>query len=131
MVSVNISNIAIITVKSVLEDRGYLLFQFLISFFLLFLFSLYKRVDSKDIYRYLNINIGKVMKNPEMLKFAPDHLKTKQMCNYAVNELRFVIIYLPDQYKNKKICNRANLENGGTPESVPNQYKTQKMCNKA
>ena len=25
----------------------------------------------------LNINIGTVMKNPEMLKLIPDHLKTK------------------------------------------------------
>ena len=34
-------------------------------------------------YKSLNINIGTVVKNPEMLKFVPDHLKTKQMCNYA------------------------------------------------
>ena len=35
-------------------------------------------VDSMDIYESLNINIGAVMKNPEMLKFVPDHLKTKK-----------------------------------------------------
>ena len=29
-----------------------------------------------DIYKYLNVSIGTVMKNPEMLKFVPDHLKT-------------------------------------------------------
>ena len=32
------------------------------------------------IYTCLNINIGTVMKNPEMLKFVPDHLKTKKKC---------------------------------------------------
>ena len=32
--------------------------------------------DSMDVYRFLNINIGTVMKNPEMLKSVPDHLKT-------------------------------------------------------
>ena len=31
-----------------------------------------------DIYKSLNITIGAVMKNPEMLKFVPDHLKTKK-----------------------------------------------------
>ena len=31
-------------------------------------------VDSMDIYKSLNINIGTVMKNPKMLKFIPDHL---------------------------------------------------------
>ena len=36
-------------------------------------------VDSMDICKSLNINTGTVMKNPEMLKFVPDHLKTKKM----------------------------------------------------
>ena len=31
-----------------------------------------------DIYESLNISIVTVMKNPEMLKFVPDHLKTKK-----------------------------------------------------
>ena len=31
-----------------------------------------------DIYKSLNISIGTIMKNPEMLKFVPDHLKTKK-----------------------------------------------------
>ena len=29
-----------------------------------------------DIYETVKINIGTVMKNPEILKFIPDHLKT-------------------------------------------------------
>ena len=41
-------------------------------------------VDIMDIYKSLNISIGTVMKNPEMLKFIPDHLKTKKMCKDAV-----------------------------------------------
>ena len=35
-------------------------------------------VDILDIYKSLNISIGTIMKNPEMLKFVPDHLKTKK-----------------------------------------------------
>ena len=35
-------------------------------------------VDSMDIYKSLNISIGTIMKNLEMLKFVPDHLKTKK-----------------------------------------------------
>ena len=31
-----------------------------------------------DVYKYLNINIGTVIKNPNMLKLVPDHLKTKK-----------------------------------------------------
>ena len=42
-----------------------------------------------DIYKSLNINIGKVLKNPEVLKFVPDHLKLKkcvcmQLKNYLI-----------------------------------------------
>ena len=32
-----------------------------------------------DVYQSLNTNIGNV-KNPEMLKFVPDHPKNKKMC---------------------------------------------------
>ena len=31
-------------------------------------------VDIMDICKYLNINIGTLIKNPEMLKFVSDHL---------------------------------------------------------
>ena len=39
------------------------------------------------------------MKNPEMLKLVPYHLKIKQMCNYAVKKLPYLLKYVPDQYK--------------------------------
>ena len=35
-------------------------------------------VRSMDVYNSLNIDIGTVRKNPEMLKFVPDHLKAKR-----------------------------------------------------
>ena len=46
-------------------------------------------VDIMDIYKSLNISVGTVMKNSEMLKFVPDHLKTKkclsmQLKNYLI-----------------------------------------------
>ena len=46
--------------------------------FLLFLFTIYKVVNITDIYMSLNISVGTVMKNPNMLKLIPDHLKTKK-----------------------------------------------------
>ena len=46
-------------------------------------------VDSMDIYKFLNISIGTVMRNPEMLECVPDHLKTikcvsMQLKNYLI-----------------------------------------------
>ena len=72
-------------------------------------------IDSMDIYKFLNINIGTVMKTREMLKFVPDHLKTKKVCKHAVIKLPY----------------KAILENGGTLKSVPDCYKNQEICNKA
>ena len=48
-----------------------------VLFFFTFLLSLYKMVDIMDIYKSSNISIGTVMNNAYMLKFFPDHLKTK------------------------------------------------------
>ena len=46
-------------------------------------------VDIMDVYKSLNISIVTVIKNPAMLKFVLDHLKTKkcvsmQLKNYLI-----------------------------------------------
>ena len=52
-----------------------------------------------DIYKSLNINIGTVMKNPEMLISVLDHLKTKKMCKHTVKRLPYLLRYVSDKYK--------------------------------
>ena len=83
MLCLNISDITIITVENV--DHRCIIHNISKSeainllknyFFFNFLFSIYKMVDIMDAHKSLNISVGTVMKNPEMLKFAPDHLKT-------------------------------------------------------
>ena len=59
----------------------------------------YEIVDIMDIRKSLNISIGTVMKNLEMIKFVPDHLKTKKMGKHAVKKLPFRLRYVPDQYQ--------------------------------
>ena len=54
---------------------------------------------STNIYKSLKISMGVVMRNPEMLKFVPNHLKTKKMFKNAVKKLSFVIRYVLDRYK--------------------------------
>ena len=49
-------------------------------------------VDSEyrmDIYKSAKINIGTVVRKPEMLKFILDHLKTKNMYKHAVKNLPY------------------------------------------
>ena len=44
------------------------------------------------------------MKNPEILKFVPDHFKTKKLCKNAVKKLPYLLKYAPDQYKTQQMC---------------------------
>ena len=37
-----------------------------------------------DVYQSINVSIGTVKKNREIIKFVPDHLKTKKMRKHAV-----------------------------------------------
>ena len=53
-------------------------------------------VDRMDVCKSLSISIETVMRNPEMLKFVPDHLKTKKMCKHAVKKLPYLLRYVPD-----------------------------------
>ena len=76
-------------------------------------------VDSKNVYKSLNINIGTVMKNPQMLKFVLVCLKTIKVCQHAEKKLPCLLRHVPDQYNTQKICDKAILQNGGTLKSVP------------
>ena len=64
-----------------------------------------------DIHKSLNISIGTALKNPEMLKFVPDHLATKKMCKRTVKKLLYLLRYVVDQYETQKMCDEAILEN--------------------
>ena len=84
-------------------------------------------VDSEyglDNYKiFKKINIGAIIKNSKMIRFVPDHLKTK-MCNHAVKKLMFLIKYVPCEYKTQQMGNKAVAENGGTLTFVSDNYKT-------
>ena len=53
--------------------------------------------NSNDNCKTLKISIGTIIKNPEMLKFVPDHLKTKKMCKNAIKKLPSVTWHVLDR----------------------------------
>ena len=62
------------------------------GFFYFFFFALDKMVDSEysmDIYKSVKVSIGAVMRSPEILKFVPDHLKTKKCVNMLLKNYLF------------------------------------------
>ena len=90
---ISLANQAINLLKnSDLEDRWYIYKKILFSF------SVYSRqffclvyIKWLILYKPLNIRIGTVMKNPEILNFFPDHLKTKIMCKHAAKNLPYLL----------------------------------------
>ena len=51
---------------------------------------------STNNYRSLQISIGAITKNSEMLRLVPDYLKTKIMGKNTIKKLPFLIRYVPD-----------------------------------
>ena len=43
--------------------------------------------------KFLNINIGTVMKNPEILEFVPAHVKTKKYVTMQLKSLSIKICF--------------------------------------
>ena len=48
--------------------------------------------NSPDKYKTWKISIRQIIKNPEMVKFVPDHFKTKKVCKNVIKKLSFVIM---------------------------------------
>ena len=44
------------------------------------------------------------MKNPEMLRFVPEHRKTKKMCKHVAEKSPYLLRYVPDRYKTQHKC---------------------------
>ena len=102
--------------------------------FFSFCFNLYEMLDSDNNfknYKTLEIIIGTIIKNSEILKFVPDYLRTKRMCKNAVRKLLFVLMCFPDPFKTQGMCDKVILENSGMLRFVPDCYKNKKMCEKA
>ena len=50
-------------------------------------------------YKSLKISIGAIMKNLQLLRFVPDHVKTKIISKHVVKKLIFAIRFVLDWYK--------------------------------
>ena len=52
---------------------------------------MYKMVDGMCIHKSRNINIVIVMKNPEILKSAPEYLQTNSICKHVVKKFPYLL----------------------------------------
>ena len=98
-------------------------FSFLFFFYFCYIYKIVHSECSTDIYKSVKISIETVMRNSEMLKFVPYHLKSKKMRKNAVKKLPSVTRYVSDWYMTQQMCDKGILENSGTLESVPDCCK--------
>ena len=71
-------------------------------------------------------NIGAITKDLEMLRLAPDHLKTIRMFKHAVENLPFLIKHVPDWYTTQRIYDKITQGNGGIIMFISDFYKDKK-----
>ena len=68
---------------------------------------------------------------PRRIIETPDHLKTQEMCERALDVHPWTLKFFPDHLKTKKMCDRAIEENPYTLEFVPDHLKMKEMCERA
>ena len=71
----------------------------------------------------LKLSIGTIIKNPEIIRFVPDHLKTKKMFKHTVKKFPFVIRDVSDLCKTQRMYDKAIIEYGGTSKFVLDNYR--------
>ena len=71
----------------------------------------------------LKLSVGTIIKNPEITRFVPDHLKTKKVFKHTVQKFPFVIRYVSDLSKTQRMYDKAIIEYGGTSKFVLDNYK--------
>ena len=66
------------------------------------------------------------------LRFIPEHLRTKELCELAVKQNGRALDYVPARYKTKEFCELAVSHNGYALKYVPNtffkKYKDYNIC---
>ena len=62
-------------------------------------------VNIMDFCKSLNISIGTVMKNSEMIKFVSDHQQTNKHVSMQLKTylIYYILTYVPDQYKTQQM----------------------------
>lgn len=65
------------------------------------------------------------------LRFVPEELKTKEMCELAVKDEALTLQYVPEELRTYKLCYVAIKNDGTTLEFVPEELRSYEICNKA
>ena len=72
-----------------------------------------------------------VEEDPSLLACAPDRLKSQEMCSKAVRNKPYTLRFIPDHLKTREMCNYIMHINLAAFFLIPDRVKAQEMCIKA
>ena len=79
--------------------------------------------NNKEYQKHLD-----AVKRYGVLILVPEELKTKEICNIAVEKHGDNLQYVPEKLKTPELCKLAISEYGWALEYVPEEYKTPELC---
>ena len=79
--------------------------------------------NNKEYQKHLD-----AVKRYGVLISVPEELKTKEICNIAVEKHGDNLQYVPEKLKTPELCKLAISEYGWALEYVPEEYKTPELC---
>ena len=69
-----------------------------------------------------------VEKNGFMLKYVPEELRTKELCEIAVAQEGYAIAFVPDEIITPEICELAVQDYNQALGWVPEELRTKELC---
>ena len=70
-----------------------------------------------------------INKHDQLIETIPDHLKTQEMCNEAVDTEPLSLLHVPDHFKTQEMCDKVVRNKLFMLLFVPDHLWTQGMCN--
>ena len=80
--------------------------------------------NSKEYQKWLD----EVKKDGFNLRFVPEELRTKELCELAVKDEALTLQYVPEELRTYKLCYVAIKNDGTTLEFVPEELRTKELC---
>ena len=72
-----------------------------------------------------------IAKRTSPLSMCSDHFKTQEVCDKAVRNIPYKLLFVPDCLKMQEMCNEIVYTILKAFSGIPDRFKTEDMCKKA
>ena len=68
-------------------------------------------------------HLEKVKENGYYLAYVPEELRTKELCEMAVNSRGYALAFVPIEMRTEELCEKAVQKSGRALAYVPKEFK--------